>query len=239
MLYLLNQDNPTEPFPDPATAETHPDGLLAIGGDLSPARLLNAYRNGVFPWYNEGEPIMWWSPDPRMVLFPQELKISRSLRKTLRKDKFQVSMDCAFDQVIRACAEPRQDDLGTWLSPQMIDAYRVLHEQAYAHSVEAWQDGKLVGGLYGIALGNCFFGESMFSRSTDASKVAFVHLVRQLRQAAFELVDCQVYTRHLERLGARLIPRRKFQEILQRAVDPPNRMLHWRQKPVNTGKPGR
>ena len=215
MLYLLDATDPEESFPDPANAETDPDGLLAIGGDLTPTRLLNAYASGIFPWYNPGDPILWWSPDPRMVLFPDQLKISRSLNKTLRQNRYQVSIDQAFSDVISGCSEPRETQDGTWLSPGMISAYETLFQQGYAHSVEAWRDGDLVGGLYGVALGRVFFGESMFSRSRDASKVAFVHLVRTLSDAGFELIDCQVYTQHLESLGAQLIPRQVFLQELR------------------------
>ena len=215
MLYLLDATDPEESFPDPANAETDPDGLLAIGGDLTPTRLLNAYASGIFPWYNPGDPILWWSPDPRMVLFPDQLKISRSLNKTLRQNRYQVSIDQAFSDVISGCSEPRETQDGTWLSPGMISAYETLFQQGYAHSVEAWRDGDLVGGLYGVALGRVFFGESMFSRSRDASKVAFVHLVRTLSDAGFELIDCQVYTQHLESLGAQLIPLQVFLQELR------------------------
>lgn len=214
MLYLLDATDPADPFPDPANAEHDPDGLLAVGGDLTPTRLLNAYRRGIFPWFGERDPILWWSPDPRMVLFPDRLKISRSLAKTLRREKFRISFDQAFPQVIRACAAPRKGEPGTWLCDEMIHAYEQLHQLGVAHSVEAWQEDELVGGLYGIALGRIFFGESMFSRVSNASKVAFVSLVKKLQQAGCELIDCQVHTRHLESLGAELIPRREFQELL-------------------------
>lgn len=218
MLYLLDATDPADPFPDPANAERDPDGLLAVGGDLTPARLLNAYRRGIFPWFGEHDPILWWSPDPRMVLFPDKLRISRSLDKTLRRDKFGISFDRAFSRVIRACAEPRRNEPGTWLSSEMISAYEQLHEEGIAHSAEAWQGEQLVGGLYGIALGRIFFGESMFSRVSNASKVAFVNLVRKLQQAGYLLIDCQVYTAHLESLGAHLIPREEFQRLVDTGV---------------------
>lgn len=221
MLYLLDGSPADTPFPDPSHAEADPNGLLAVGGDLSPRRLLQAYRAGVFPWYSDDQPILWWSPDPRMVLFPGELHVSRSLRKTLRRGCFEVSVDHAFGQVIRACAGPRRDGDGTWLLPEMIDAYQTLHELALAHSVEVWQDGELVGGTYGVALGRAFFGESMFSHRTDASKVALVQLVELLRTAAFVFIDCQVYTGHLERLGAREIPRQDFLALLHQALREP------------------
>ena len=219
MLYSLDDTDPADPFPDPAEAEHDPDGLLAVGGDLSPVRLLNAYRRGIFPWFGEQDPILWWSPDPRMVLFPEKLKISRSLGKTLRRDKLKVSFDRAFSRVIRACADPRIDQPGTWISAEMIQAYEQLHERGIAHSAEAWDGDELVGGLYGIALGRIFFGESMFSRVSDASKVAFVSLVKRLQQADYKLIDCQVYTQHLESLGAELITRRAFQELVDAGVE--------------------
>lgn len=219
MLYLLDDTDPADPFPDPADAEKDPDGLLAVGGDLTPARLLNAYRRGIFPWFGEQDPILWWSPDPRMVLFPDRLKISRSLGKTLRRKKFTVSFDLAFSQVIQACAAPRKDEPGTWISDEMIQAYEQLHRHGVAHSAEAWDGEELVGGLYGIALGRVFFGESMFSRATDASKVAFASLVKRLQQSGYELIDCQVYTQHLESLGAELIPRRVFQEVVDAGIE--------------------
>jgi leucyl/phenylalanyl-tRNA--protein transferase len=219
MLYLLEGTAPGTRFPDPNTAEEEPNGLLAVGGDLSPQRLLNAYRQGLFPWYSEGQPILWWSPDPRMVLFPSEVHVSRSLRKTLRQGRFQVSVDRAFEAVIQACAEPRPDSTGTWLVSEMIDAYRDLHRLGHAHSVETWLDDELVGGLYGVALGRTFFGESMFSLATDASKVALVMLAEHCQRAGIELIDCQVYSDHLRSLGAREIPRREFLARVTAAVD--------------------
>jgi leucyl/phenylalanyl-tRNA--protein transferase len=207
-----------------------PEGLLAIGGDLRAERLLEAYRHGIFPWYNPGQPILWWSPDPRAVLFPAKLRVSRSLGKTLRRKKFEVTLDTAFRDVMQHCAEPRNDrpDHGTWITPEMIEAYCVLHERGLAHSVESWLDGKLVGGLYGVALGSAFFGESMFSRETDASKVAFVQLVRQLERWGFALVDCQLPSAHLSSLGAEEIRRREFLERLEQALQQPGRPGHWR-----------
>lgn len=219
MLYLLDGTDPESPFPDPATAETEPDGLLAVGGDLSPARLLNAYRQGVFPWYSDGQPILWWSPNPRMVLFPDELHISRSLARERRRGRFRTSFDQAFDQVIRACAEPRRHEQGTWLTSEMIAAYSILHQQGHAHSVEAWLDDRLVGGVYGIMQGRLFFGESMFSRVANASKVAFVELVQALARTGCRVIDCQVYTAHLESLGARMIPRDTFIRLLEEGLE--------------------
>ena len=205
-------------FPSLENALSEPNGLLAAGGDLSPQRLLEAYSKGIFPWFNEGEPILWWSPDPRMVLFPNELKISRSLRRTLRKDHYQIRMDSSFSQVMHACASPRKGQTGTWIHPEMIAAYTTLHEMGLAHCVETWMDGELVGGLYGVVLGKVFFGESMFSRVPDASKIAFIHLVKQLQCREFGLIDCQVKTGHLASLGAREISRKEFSQKLDTLI---------------------
>jgi len=213
-LYWLKND-PNEPFPPLSEALTEPDGLLAAGGDLSPKRLLNAYRHGIFPWYNEGEPILWWSPDPRCVLFPENLKISRSLRKTLRKQLFEIRMDTVFSDVMKACAESRKNQSGTWITNDMYQAYNHMHELGYAHSIECWQDNKLVGGLYGIAIGQVFFGESMFSKKPDASKVALVHLCEHLKQNNFKLIDSQVHTSHMESMGAEMISRSEFENLVK------------------------
>jgi leucyl/phenylalanyl-tRNA--protein transferase len=214
-LYWIARDVISEEFPDVDEALAEPNGLLAVGGDLSSQRLLSAYRRGIFPWYGEGQPILWWSPDPRCVLFPEDLKVSRSLRATLRKGRFQVSVDRAFREVMAGCAGPRRGQPGTWVTPELIEAYDRLHRLGYAHSVECWRDGRLVGGLYGVALGRVFFGESMFSREADASKVCLVHLVSHLREQDFRLIDCQVPTPHLESLGAVTIPRTRFIKILE------------------------
>lgn len=219
MLFSLDDALPGEPFPDPSMAETDPDGLLAIGGDLTTERIIQAYRQGIFPWYGDDQPILWWSPNPRMVLFPEKLHVSRSLAKEMRRETFQVTFDQAFDRVIEACAQPRKNEEGTWLMPEMIAAYGNLHRQGIAHSVEAWHQGELVGGLYGNALGSVFFGESMFSIAPNASKAAFVCLVRSLARGGFQLVDCQVFTPHLESLGAGLIPRKEFLVLLGDGVD--------------------
>ena len=232
--YWLNPEDSDAPFPPVERALRDPDGLLAIGGDLSPGRLLRAYRQGIFPWYGPGQPILWWSPDPRMVLEPTALKLSRSLRKSLRKGLFTVTLDEAFAAVMRGCAEPRADAQGTWITSDMERAYLRLHELGHAHSVEAWQDGELVGGLYGVALGRVFFGESMFTRRTDASKVAFVHLVRQLQAWGFVLIDCQVYTGHLASLGAVPIPRTRFSALLEEHACAPDRAGPWRMETVHT-----
>jgi leucyl/phenylalanyl-tRNA--protein transferase len=199
-----------EEFPPVERARRRPNGLLAAGGDLSPQRLLAAYRRGIFPWYSAGEPILWWSPDPRTVLFPAELHIGRTLAKTLRKRLYRVCADTAFERVLDGCATPRPDQAGTWITADMRRAYCRLHALGYAHSVESWRDGELAGGLYGVALGRVFFGESMFARASDASKVAFVHLVRQLAAWGFELIDCQMRTALLASFGAREIPRAQF-----------------------------
>jgi leucyl/phenylalanyl-tRNA---protein transferase len=210
MIRWLQPSDPPGAFPPPEAALREPDGLLAAGGDLSPARLLAAYAAGIFPWYEEGQPILWWSPDPRSVLYPYALRVSRSLRRTLRRKTFSVSFDTAFPAVIDACARPRRYGSGTWITAQMRAAYVELHRLGWAHSAEAWRDGRLVGGLYGIAIGNVFFGESMFSIETDASKVALVATVAQLIALGFRLIDCQLPSPHVESLGAVSIPRARF-----------------------------
>ncbi|MBX9963077.1 MAG: leucyl/phenylalanyl-tRNA--protein transferase [Burkholderiales bacterium] len=199
-----------DPFPPIAKALKRPNGLLAAGADLGVERLLDAYRRGIFPWYGEGEPILWWSPDPRMVLVPAELKISRSLAKTLRNKAYEVRFDTAFRRVMQACAEPRDGQAGTWITAEMIEAYCRLHDAGWAHSVETWIDGELAGGLYGVAIGRMFYGESMFTRVRDASKIALVHLVQLLERMQFQLIDCQMATAHLASLGAREMPRAGF-----------------------------
>lgn len=202
---------PGDPFPPVDTALRDPDGLLAAGLELTPQRILDAYRHGIFPWFSEGQPVLWWSPDPRMVLFPAEFKVSRSLGRTLRRGGYEVRLDTAFARVIAACAQtPRRGQHGTWIVPEMQAAYRRLHELGLAHSVETWVDGELVGGLYGIALGRMFYGESMFSWRSDASKIAVAHLARYLERLGFGMVDCQMHTAHLASLGAREIPRDDF-----------------------------
>jgi len=211
--YWLNPYDPAD-FPDVALALRDPDGLLAVGGDLSVERLLAAYQRGIFPWYSGDQPILWWSPDPRSVLFPDKLHVSRSLRKVLRKQEYKITFDTAFAEVIRACSQPRAGDPGTWITDEMQQAYIRLHQAGYAHSIEIWLNGKLVGGLYGIAIGKVFFGESMFSRVTDASKVAFVFLVRQLQRWQFGVIDCQIQSAHLDQFGAELIPRSEFTMLL-------------------------
>ena len=213
-VFLLSDDIA---FPPPHLAEE--DGLLAVGGDLSEERILTAYSHGIFPWYSEGSPILWWSPDPRLVLFPDELKVSRSLQQCLNKRIFNVTINRAFGQVIRACADvSRRGQSGTWITDEMITAYTRLYHAGHAHSVESWHNGELVGGLYGIIMGKIFFGESMFSTMSNASKAALAELVMQLRQKDFKLIDCQVRTAHLVSLGAREMPRTAFLEILKTAL---------------------
>lgn len=227
MILLLDPDNPEEPFPPVEDAKQEPDGLLAVGGDLSPARLLNAYRHGIFPWYSSEQPILWWAPDPRTVLFPERIKISRSLGKTLRNRDYRVTLDTAFAEVISACAMPQPDREETWITEEMKQAYIHLHQLGHAHSVEIWQNNRLVGGLYGIAIGRVFYGESMFSRVRDASKIALVHLARHLADRDFGLIDCQVYTPHLISMGAEEIERRHFCDLLQHFCHQPGFTGSW------------
>ncbi|WP_428353390.1 leucyl/phenylalanyl-tRNA--protein transferase [Methyloprofundus sp.] len=215
MLTVLDPNLANQEFPPVNLALSEPDGLLAVGGCLSTQRIINAYSRGIFPWYSDADPILWWSPDPRLIIFPEKLHISKSLQKTLRKQHFQISFDTAFADVIKACASPRSQESGTWLTAAMQAAYIRLHREGYAHSVEAWHDDKLVGGLYGIAVGQVFFGESMFHHKTDASKVAFVSLVQQLNDWGYQLIDCQVHTQHLISLGAEEITRTRFCSLLK------------------------
>lgn len=213
-LYWVEDNLLAIDFPPLNKALRDPDGLLAIGGDLSKERLLDAYKKGIFPWFNEGQPVMWWSPDPRCVLLPEDINISRSLAKRLRQNKFNITYDSAFSDVLNACAATRKGINDTWITNEVKLAYTNLFKLGYAHSVECWQDNKLVGGLYGLALGKVFFGESMFSRESDASKVALVNLARQLEQKKFRLIDCQVHSQHLQTLGAKPIHRELFIQIL-------------------------
>lgn len=226
MIHWLATDQ-VENFPPLNTALLEPNGLLAVGGDLSPQRLINAYRSGIFPWFNDEDPILWWSPNPRMVLFPNELSISRSLHKLLKKHHYEVRTDASFREVMQACAGPRKTQAGTWITNEMIDAYTTLHQMGIAHSVETWMNGVLVGGLYGVALGKMFYGESMFSRVSDASKIAFVHLVKQLEIWGFEMIDCQMKTQHLASLGAREISRNEFALRLSKLIDISDRSGTW------------
>lgn len=206
---------PEPVFPPTRLALREPNGLLAAGGDLSPQRILAAYSQGIFPWFSEGEPILWWSPAPRMVLCPAELKVSRSMDKVLRNQRYEIRVDTAFREVMSACSEPRSQQQGTWIVPEMVDAYCRLHQLGYAHSFETWVDGELVGGLYGIGLGLMFYGESMFSRRSNASKLAFIHMVRHLQAQGVTMIDCQMHTGHLQSLGAKLVSRQTFLATLK------------------------
>ena len=227
-LHWIHPADERTAFPPVENAFREPNGLLAFGGNLSTGRLLMAYREGIFPWYSDDQPIMWWSPDPRAVLFPERLRISRSLRKRLRQGDLRVTLDTAFERVIRACAEPRPGQSGTWITEDMIDAYCRLHALGLAHSAEAWAGAELVGGLYGLAVGRLFCGESMSSRRVDASKVAYVHLVRQLQAWGFAAIDCQVPSPHLESLGAARVPRAEFLALVHRWRDEPTPPAPWR-----------
>ena len=211
----------------PPLEAASPEGLLAVGGDLNPDRLLSAYRQGVFPWFSDGQPILWWSPNPRAILYPADLHISRSLRKSLRTQGFAVTADRAFDDVIQRCAESRNAREGTWITSGMQEAYCTLHRMGYAHSVETWQNGQLVGGLYGLAIGKAFFGESMFSQITDASKTALVALSVSLTASGYHFIDCQVVSEHLNSLGAKAVPRYRFSSELKQAVETPVNETPW------------
>jgi len=214
-LYWVADNILADGFPDVNSALRDPDGLLAIGGDLDMDRLLDAYRRGIFPWYSQGQPVLWWSPDPRCVLKPDEIHISRSLKKTLRQNLFKVTFNQAFDKIIRKCAEPRKGNADTWITEDIIHAYTALYNHGHILSVECWYEGDLVGGLYGVVIGKIYFGESMFSRMPDASKVALIHLGKELQSRNFRLIDCQIYSRHLNRLGAKPIARKLFVSILK------------------------
>lgn len=220
--------NPLEiDFPSIHCALDEPNGLVAAGGDLSPERLLLAYRRGIFPWYEEGQPILWWSPDPRAVLFPSDLKVSRSLARTLKSNKFQLRVNSAFDEVLRHCSEPRDYAEGTWITHEMSIAYRRLHRMGYAHSIECFQNSTLVGGLYGVSLGRLFFGESMFHHAADASKVALVHLCRLMEQVGCPLIDCQVPNDHLTSMGAIEMERAVFENYLVKYAAPETEPIDW------------
>jgi len=222
-VYLLSKDLI---FPPPHLASV--EGLLAVGGDLSQERLLLAYRMGIFPWYSDNEPILWWSPDPRLVLYPREIHISKTLQKVIKKGVFQITMDSAFDRVIQACAHVHDnDDGGTWILDDMVKAYRRLHLSGFAHSVEAWHDGELVGGLYGVSLGRSFFGESMFSVMSNASSAALAALASHLNEKSFDMIDCQVTTTHLKNFGAREIPRERFLAQLKESLSVPTITGKW------------
>ena len=226
-VFWLNPEDPVDRFPSIAKALKHPDGLLAAGGDLSTPRLLAAYAKGIFPWYEEGQPILWWSPDPRAVFFPGSMRVSRSLKKTLRQERFEISFDRAFADVVQGCAEPRSYGTGTWITTDMMDAYNRLHHEGHAHSIDVWNQTGLVGGLYGVAIGRVFFGESMFSQARDASKVALVYLAEELLRRGFALIDCQVDSPHLQSLGATLLRRRKFLTLLEEHCASPTPIGSW------------
>jgi leucyl/phenylalanyl-tRNA--protein transferase len=228
-LRWLASDAPPDSFPDPNTALRYPNGLLVAGGDLSIARLLCAYRRGIFPWYSDPQPILWWSPDPRCVIFTDRLNLSRSLRKQLRHGGYAVSFDTAFDEVVTACAAPRRHSPtgGTWITPAMQTAYSELHRRGYAHSIEIRMHGELAGGLYGVALGGVFFGESMFSHRPNASKIALACLTRQLRAWGFHMLDCQLPSPHLARLGSVCLPRAEFLERLSHCLTLPGKGGSW------------
>lgn len=219
MIPWLDADTP---FPPLSEALAEPNGLLCAGGELSVERMLNAYLNGIFPWYSPGDPVLWWSPDPRMVLLPGQFRISRSLRQTLRRGEYEIRLDTAFEQVIAACAQtPRPGQSGTWIVPEIVRAYTRLHELGLAHSVETWTEGELIGGLYGVGIGGMFYGESMFAHRTDASKLALAHLCAFLADREVEMIDCQMYTPHLASLGAAEIPRAEFMAALSSLTGDP------------------
>lgn len=225
-VFWLSEDNLAFPSPNLANKE----GILAVGGDLTPDRLILAYRSGIFPWFNEDDPILWWSPDPRFVLFPKDLKISKSMRPYFNQKKFRVTFDQEFEVVIEQCRSPRKGQgFGTWITNDMVRAYCKLHKMGYAHSVEVWQEDELVGGLYGIALGRCFYGESMFTHVSNASKFGFITLVKKLDSLGFWLVDCQQQTKHLRSLGAVAIPRDRFLEILKKNETEPTLAYNWQE----------
>jgi leucyl/phenylalanyl-tRNA---protein transferase len=227
----------TDPFPPLEHALGDPNGLLAAGGTMEASRLLDAYRRGIFPWSSEGQPLLWWSPDPRMVLFTAEFKPSRSLRRRLRDNCFEVRIDTSCDRVIAACAGPREGQSGTWITHEIRKAYGELHRRGYVHSVESWAEGELVGGLYGVTLGRVFFGESMFAHRADASKVALAHLVERLRSLDVPLIDCQQETEHLASLGARPIPRTRFAALLSELIHSTAPPAGWQNSPVGSASP--
>ena len=232
----LSSDDPPEAFPPVETALREPDGLLAAGGDLSPERLLAAYRRGIFPWYDDGQPLLWWSPDPRCVFRQGDLHTSRRLRRELRRSTAEVRFNTAFNDVIRACAGPRRYEQGTWITADMITAYEHLHQTGWAHSIEVWQDDRLVGGLYGLVIGQALFGESMFSERSNASKIALLALDRMLADGTLGIIDCQVQSAHLLSLGAAVIPRREFMQLLDAQCEPPIRFENWPIDPIKASE---
>lgn len=228
----LNPEDPADSFPPIAAALSEPDGLLAAGGDLSAERLLYAYQNGIFPWYDDGQPLLWWSPDPRCVFRPGDYHVSRSLQRALRRSGAEIRINYAFAKVIRACAGPRRSEQGTWITPEMIAAYEHLHALGWAHSIEVWNCDQLWGGLYGLAIGKVFFGESMFSYRSNASKMALLQLALMLDSGQFDLLDCQVISNHLLSLGAQMLPRAKFAQHLEVACHVPERFENWPIAPI-------
>lgn len=232
----LRPDDPPNSFPPVATALREPDGLLAAGGDLSAERILAAYKCGIFPWYDQGQPLLWWSPDPRCVFLPGDFSVSRRLRQLIRQTHAEIRIDSAFPEVIRACARPRRSQQGTWITADMITAYERLQELGWAHSIEVWDAGQLVGGLYGLAIGKVFFGESMFSVTANASKLALHFLAHLLQSGDLEVLDCQVVSAHLRSLGARSIPRDEFIARLYRACAMPERFENWPIAPIYISK---
>ena len=228
----ISPEDPPEAFPDIGSAMREPDGLLAAGGDLSTPRLLTAYRSGIFPWFGPGQPVLWWSPDPRCVLFPGVFHASRRLRSELRRSDAEIRFNTCFDDVVAACAEPRPRQDGTWIVPEMMTAYSRLHTEGWAHSIEVWQRDSLIGGLYGVAIGRIFFGESMFSRRSNASKYALYALSQYLQARRFALIDCQVMSGHLVALGATQLPRTRFADMLSTSCNPPERFGGWPDRPL-------
>jgi leucyl/phenylalanyl-tRNA--protein transferase len=228
----LSADDPPESFPPVTRALSEPDGLLAAGGDLNKERLLYAYRNGIFPWYEEGQPLLWWSPDPRCVFFPGDFHVSRSMQRDLRRSTTEIRINTAFSEVVHECAGPRRSEQGTWITPAMKEAYEDLHQEGWAHSIEVWQSGKLTGGLYGLVIGKAFFGESMFSLTSNASKLALLYVANRLNAGDIELLDCQVESGHLTRLGARVIPRCEFVRSLDSACGSGQSYENWPDVPL-------
>lgn len=228
----LTPGDSSDAFPPLEMALSDPEGLLAAGGDLSTERLLYAYRSGIFPWYEDGQPLLWWSPDPRCVMQADDLHISRRLRRELRKSTAEVRFNTVFRDVIRACAAPRRSQQGTWITAQMIEAFERLHAEGWAHSIEVWRNDRLTGGLYGLAIGRAFFGESMFSGEPNASKIALLALARRMNLGDFELLDCQVASRHLLDMGARLMPREQFADLLKRLCEPKKAFENWPSDPI-------
>jgi len=228
----LCADDPPEAFPDVCNALTEPDGLLAAGGDLESHRLLYAYSHGIFPWYEQGQPVLWWSPDPRCLFLKGDFHISRRWRRELRRSEAEIRTNTAFETVVRACAGPRRYEHGTWITEAMIEAYTRLHEEGWAHSIEVWENDKLIGGLYGILIGRAFFGESMYSHAQNASKAALLFLSRSLQTGALEILDCQIVSAHLSSMGARTLARDQFINVLETAVSPPEATMSWPAEPV-------